>query len=42
MIEEEEKLSDVSGDPNRHLDNDNPDKDDGEPADEQPDSSQRQ
>ena len=40
MIEEEEKLSDVSGDPNRHLDNDNPDKDDGEPADEEPDSSQ--
>ena len=42
MIEEEEKLSDVSGDPNRHLDNNNPDKDDGEPANEQPEGSQPQ
>ena len=42
MIEEEEKLSDVSGDPNRHLDNNKPDKDDGEPADEQPENAQPQ
>ena len=46
MIEEEEKLTDLSGDPNRHIDNDFPDKGEGEPEptdeQEQPDSSEPQ